>query len=52
MTKGDKTTEFSEISTFTQLAQCPARCAELCGLLLVPALPLSCMDTTPGTAGI
>lgn len=29
MTKGDKTTEFCEISTFTQSAQRPAHCAEL-----------------------
>lgn len=30
MTKGDKTTEFSAIRTFTQLTQCPACGAELC----------------------
>lgn len=52
MTKGDKTTEFSGISTFTQLAQRPAHRAELCGLLLTSALPLSCMAITPGAAGM
>lgn len=49
MTKGDKTTEFSGTSTFTQLAQRPA---ELCGLLLMSALPLSCLAITPGAAGM
>lgn len=50
--EGDKATEFYESSTFTQLAQQAAHCAQLRVLLLISALPFSCMDTTPDSAGI